>query len=115
MSQDKSYVTFTDENFQREVLESNEPVLVDFWAAWCGPCRVLGPVVEELAAEYQGKVKIGKLNVDENPASAQQFGIRSIPTILFFENGKVVDQSVGAVPKGALAERLNSLVKTAAA
>ena len=114
MSQDKRYVTFTDENFRREVLESNEPVLVDFWASWCGPCRVLGPVVEELAAEYEGKVKIGKLNVDENPASAQQFGIRSIPTVLFFENGKVVDQSIGAVPKGALAERLTSLVKTAA-
>jgi thioredoxin 1 len=114
MSQDKSYVTFTDENFQREVLESSEPVLVDFWAAWCGPCRVLGPVIVELAGEYKGKVKIGKLNVDENPVSAQRFGIRSIPTVLFFENGKLVDQSIGAVPKDALAERLTSLVKTAA-
>ncbi len=114
MAQDKSYITFTDANFQKEVLESSEPVLVDFWASWCGPCRVLGPVIEELAGEYKGKVKIGKLNVDENPLAAQQFGIRSIPTVLFFENGKVVDQSIGAVPKGMLAERLTSLVKTAA-
>lgn len=114
MAQEKGYITFTDENFEREVLESSEPVLVDFWAAWCGPCRVLGPVVEELAAEYKGKVKIGKLNVDESPASAQRFGVQSIPTVLFFENGQVIDQSIGLVPKSALAVKLSALAKAAA-
>ena len=82
MANDKSYVELTDENFQREVIESNKPVLVDFWAAWCGPCLMLAPAVEELADEYEGRAKVGKLNVDHNPQTAQRFGIRSIPTLL---------------------------------
>ena len=87
MATNPSYLTLTDENFRKEVLESEKPVLVDFWAAWCGPCRVLGPLIEELATELNGTAKVGKLNVDENPATAQQFGIRSIPTALFFDKG----------------------------
>ena len=85
MANDKRYITLTEENFQKEVLESNQPVLVDFWAAWCGPCLVLGPVVEELAGELAGQAKVGKLNVDENPGIASQYGIRSIPTVLIFD------------------------------
>ncbi len=100
-------VTFTDQNFQAEVLDSQVPVLVDFWAVWCGPCRAIAPTVEELAREYAGKVKIGKLNVDENAGVAGKFGIRSIPTLLVFKGGKVVDQVIGAVPKAKIAESLN--------
>jgi thioredoxin 1 len=109
MADQKSYVTLTDANFQQEVLESDVPVLVDFWAAWCGPCIALGPVIEELAEEFQGKVKVGKLNVDDSPVVAQQFGIRSIPTILIFEGGQVVDQQIGLAPKSQLAKRLTAL------
>jgi len=110
---DHKYVTLTDENFQQEVINSGKPVLVDFWASWCGPCLALGPTIEQLADEYQGRVKVGKLNVDENPAVAQRFGIRSIPTLLVFEGGQVVDQSVGLVPKQALEEKLNARVAAA--
>jgi len=110
---DHKYVTLTDENFQQEVINSDKPVLVDFWASWCGPCLALGPTIEQLADEYQGRVKVGKLNVDENPAVAQRFGIRSIPTLLVFEGGQVVDQSVGLVPKQALEEKLNARVAAA--
>jgi len=90
---------FTDANFQSEVLDSDQPVLVDFWAAWCGPCRVVGPTIEELAHEYDGTVKVGKLNVDENPQSAGGFGISSIPSVLLFKDGKVVETLVGVQPK----------------
>ncbi len=90
---------FTDANFQSEVLDSDQPVLVDFWAAWCGPCRVVGPTIEELAHEYDGTVKVGKLNVDENPQSAGDFGISSIPAVLLFKDGKVVETLVGVQPK----------------
>lgn len=100
----------TDTNFDSTVLKSDKPVLVDFWAEWCGPCRMVGPIVEELAKEYEGKVVIGKLDVDNNPAVSAQFGIRNIPTILFFKNGEVVDKQVGAVPKSVLAGKINSLI-----
>ncbi len=90
---------FTDANFQNEVLESDQPVLVDFWAAWCGPCRLIGPTIEELANQYDGTVKVGKLNVDENPQSAGGFGINSIPAVLLFKDGKVVETLVGVQPK----------------
>lgn len=109
MADDAKYVTLTDSNFEQEVINSSQPVLVDFWATWCGPCRAIAPVIEELAGEYDGKVKVGKLDVDENGSTASRFNIRSIPTLLFFQNGKVVDQIVGSAPKSALVERLNSL------
>jgi thioredoxin 1 len=105
----KSYITLTDANFQKEVLQSDVPVLVDFWASWCGPCIALGPAIEQLAVEFQGKVKVGKLNVDDSPAVAQQFGIRSIPTMLFFNGGQVVDQQIGLLPKSQLAKKMESL------
>jgi thioredoxin 1 len=101
-------IEFTDANFDELVIKSGKPVLVDFWAEWCGPCRMVGPVVEELATEYGEKVTIGKLNVDDNPSVSMQFGIRNIPTILFFKNGEIVDKQVGAVPKSVLASKLDA-------
>jgi len=100
----------TDANFEQLVLKSDKPVMVDFWAEWCGPCRMVGPVVDELYNEYEGKAVIGKVNVDENPEIAARYGIRSIPTILFIKNGQVVDKSVGAVPKAALQDKLAAQV-----
>ncbi len=97
-----------DANFDELVLKSTKPVLVDFWAEWCGPCRMVGPIVEELANEYGDKAVIGKVNVDHNPNISTNFGIRNIPTILFFKNGVVVDKQVGAVPKANLAAKLNA-------
>ncbi len=89
----------TDENFEQEIIKAETPALVDFWAAWCGPCRAIAPVVEELAKEYEGKVKMGKMNVDENPKTPGQFGIRAIPTLIVFKDGEVADQITGAVSK----------------
>ena len=100
---------FTDENFNTEALTSDIPVLVDFYADWCGPCKMLAPIIEELAPAYEGKVKIGKLNVDNAPATAEKYGIMSIPTLLFIKNGEVVNKIVGLVSKAALEEALNNL------
>jgi thioredoxin 1 len=100
--------TITDANFEELVLKSDKPVLVDFWAEWCGPCRVVGPIVEELANDYEGKAVVGKVDVDSNPNISMQFGIRNIPTLLVFKNGQVVDKQVGAVPKSVLAAKLDA-------
>ena len=99
-------IKITAENFEKEVLQAQEPVLVDFWADWCGPCRMLAPVIEEIANEYAGKVKVGKVNVDEQPELAGQFGVMSIPTLLVFEQGKLVRQAVGARPKAGVLDLL---------
>ena len=99
---------FNDGNFEQAVLKSDKVAVVDFWAEWCGPCRIVGPFVEQLATEYQGKAVIGRLNVDENPNISMQYGIRNIPTILFFKNGQVVDKQVGAVPKVVIEQKLKS-------
>ncbi|WP_305041826.1 thioredoxin TrxA [Geoalkalibacter sp.] len=108
MASDK-VVQLTDDSFEGEVLKSTTPVLVDFWASWCAPCKAISPVVDGLAAEYEGKVKIAKLNVDENPATPGQYGVRGIPTLILFKDGQVVDQVVGAVPKN----QLEGLIKKA--
>ena len=100
----------TDANFEELVLKAEKPVLVDFWAEWCGPCRMIGPVVEELHGEYEGKALIGKVNVDNNPSVSAQFGVRNIPTILFIKGGEVVDKVVGAVPKTQLASKLDAIL-----
>lgn len=99
----------TDSTFD-SVINSDKPVLVDFWAEWCGPCKMIGPVVEELAGDYEGKAVVAKLNVDENPQVTARFGVRSIPTLLVFKNGQIVDKQVGAVPKSVLASKLQAQV-----
>ena len=100
----------TDASFASDVIESGKPAMVDFWAVWCGPCRMVGPVVEEIAGEYQGKAIVGKVDVDTNQEVAAKYGIRNIPTILFFKDGEVVDKVVGVVPKEQLVEKLNAIL-----
>ncbi len=106
----ENVLAVTDETFDAEVLKSDLPALVDFWASWCGPCRAIGPVVEELAEEYAGKVKVAKLNVDESPKTPGQYGIRAIPTLIMFKNGEVVDQITGAVSKSHIESALQKIV-----
>lgn len=103
-------VEITDDNFENEVIKSDKPVLIDFWAVWCGPCKLIAPIVEELASEYDGKVKIGKLDVDNNQQTSIKFGVRSIPTLLLFKNGELKDTIIGAVPKKTIVEKLNSVL-----
>jgi thioredoxin 1 len=106
MAENGHTVTITDDNFQQEIEDGQGLALIDFWAAWCGPCRMVAPIVEELARDYEGRVKVGKLDVDQNQRTATKFNIRSIPSILFFKDGKLVDQIVGAVPKPALDKKI---------
>jgi thioredoxin 1 len=108
MSSEK-VLTFIDANFDTDVLQSEVPVLVDFWATWCAPCKAIAPVIDAIAEEYEGKVKVGKVNVDDNPATPSKYGVRGIPTVILFKDGKVVDQVVGAVPK----TQLEALIKKA--
>lgn len=104
-------IEITDQNFETEVLGSDTPILVDFWAEWCGPCRALAPTIEELSSDYEGRLKVAKLNVDENPVSASSFGIRSIPTLIIFENGVEKDRILGALPKRNIEEAINSTLQ----
>lgn len=101
-------VEITDANFDELVMKSDKPVVVDFWAEWCGPCRMIGPSIEEMANEYNGRAVVGKVNVDQNPGVSARFGVRNIPTVLYIKNGEIVDKSVGAVPKTQLTSKLDA-------
>jgi len=104
------YVTLTDQNFEEEVKKSDLPVMVDFWASWCGPCRMLEPIIEELAKEFKGKIKIGKLNVDENSETAGRYEILSIPSLKFFKNGNIIAEMIGVQPKEVLIEKIKEMI-----
>ena len=106
-----AHIELTQDNFKREVLDGGKPVVVDFWAPWCGPCRMLSPVIDELADEYDGRVMVAKLNTDENPGVAAALGISGIPTVMFFKDGRLVDRSVGAVPKSELRMRVERMLR----
>ena len=110
----ENVVVLTSENWKKEVMEADGPVLVDFWAAWCAPCRMIAPAVEQVAESFAGRAKVGKLNVDENPEIAGEFGIRSIPTLLVFKDGKVAEQRVGALPQPMIAEMVEKLLPAGA-
>jgi thioredoxin 1 len=103
-------IELNDANFEHEVIASQSPVLVDFWAEWCGPCRAITPIVEEIAGQYAGRLKVGKVNVDDSAGTATRFGIRSIPSLLFFKDGKVVDTIIGVVPKGEILRKLDKVL-----
>ena len=103
-------IKFTDQNFEEEVEKSKLPVLVDFWAVWCGPCQMMGPIIEELAEKFDGKMKIGKLNVDENSNTAQKYEVLGIPSLKFFKNGEIVDEVTGLQPKEVIIEKINSII-----
>jgi len=105
----ENVLTFTDDNFEKEVLQSDIPVLVDFWATWCAPCKAIAPLIDAVASEYEGRVKVGKVNVDDNPATPGKYGVRGIPTVILLKDGKVLDQVVGAIPKS----QLEALIKKA--
>ena len=115
MKDTSKYITLTENNFENEVIQNTQPVMVDFWAGWCGPCRAIAPAIEELAGDFGGKAKVGKLNVDDAAGVAAQYGIRSIPTLLFFKDGRVVDRVIGVVPKQELVDKLNELVQQTSA
>jgi thioredoxin 1 len=104
-------VVVTDTNFEQEVLQSDIPVLVDFWATWCAPCRMIAPIMEELATEYEGKLKVAKLDVDSNPGTSIKYGVRSIPTLLFFKDGQQQEQVIGAMPKKVILDKITPLLK----
>ncbi len=103
-------IEITDSNFEEVVINSDKPVIVDFWAEWCGPCRMVGPIVKELSEDFEGKVVVGKVDVDSNPQTSAKFGIRNIPTILFFKGGQIVDKQVGAVAKSVLTSKLEAIL-----
>ena len=103
-------IEITDANFEEIVLKTDKPVMIDFWAVWCGPCRMIGPIVQELSEEYKDQAVIGKVDVDSNPGVAQKYGIRNIPTVLFIKNGEIADKQVGAVPKAKLEDKLKALL-----
>jgi len=106
----ENLMEFTDQNFETDVITSDIPVLVDFWAEWCGPCRVIGPIVEEISNDYAGRIKVGKVNVDHNPQTAMKYGIRSIPSLLILQGGTVVNQIVGSVPKDSIVKLLDEIL-----
>ena len=103
-------IEVTDANFEEVIIKADKPALVDFWAEWCGPCRMIGPIVEQMSQDYDGKAIIAKLNVDESPEVCGKYGIRNIPTVLFFKNGEVVDKQVGAVPRNILTQKMDNIL-----